>query len=86
MEPRRQRAGQAPSFPPPAGLSRDRLTGQGGRKAEPRDGTDTESVVLPVAFRLGRPKRSCSAPAYRTKLQLAEQLVKDVVTAGRAFE
>jgi hypothetical protein len=37
---------------------------------------------IPVAFRLWRPKRSCSPTDYRTKLQLAEAMVKEVVAAG----
>jgi hypothetical protein len=40
---------------------------------------------IPVAFRLWRPKRSCAPHAYRTRLQLAEELVKEVVAAGLAF-
>ena len=32
---------------------------------------------IPVAFRLWRPKRACAPPAYRTKLQLAEEMLKD---------
>jgi len=41
---------------------------------------------LPVAFRLWRPKRSCSPADYHTKLQLAEQMVKEVVAAGLCCE
>jgi SRSO17 transposase len=41
---------------------------------------------FPVAFRLWRPKRSCSPTDYRTKLRLAEQMVKEVVAAGLTFE
>jgi hypothetical protein len=41
---------------------------------------------IPVAFRLWRPRRSCSKHDYRTKLQLAEQMVKDIITAGLACE
>lgn len=40
---------------------------------------------VPVAFRLWRPKRSCAAADYRTKLQLAEQMVKEVVAGGLPF-
>ena len=36
---------------------------------------------LPVGFRLHRPARSCAKSAYRTKLQLAAQLVQAVVAA-----
>jgi hypothetical protein len=38
---------------------------------------------IPVGFRLWRPKRSCRAGAYRTKLQLVEPLVAAAVAAGR---
>jgi DDE superfamily endonuclease len=41
---------------------------------------------FPVAFRLWRPKRSCSQADYHTKLQLAEQMVKEVVAGGLGFE
>jgi len=37
---------------------------------------------IPVAFRLWRPKRSVAKHDYRTKLQLAEAMLKDVVAAG----
>jgi len=37
---------------------------------------------LPVAFRLWRPKRSIGKRDYRTKLQLAEQMLKEVIAAG----
>jgi hypothetical protein len=37
---------------------------------------------VPVAFRLWRPKRSCSWHAYRTKLRLAEVMLKEVVGWG----
>jgi len=36
---------------------------------------------IPVGFRLWRPKRSCAPRQYRTKLELAEQLVRTVVAA-----
>jgi hypothetical protein len=36
---------------------------------------------IPVGFRLWRPKRSCRASRYRTKLELAEQLVQAVILA-----
>lgn len=36
---------------------------------------------IPVGFRLWRPKRSCRPKRYRTKLELAEQLVQAVVLA-----
>lgn len=35
---------------------------------------------IPVAFRLWRPKRSCSPQRYRTKVQLAQELVTEVLT------
>ena len=41
---------------------------------------------MPVAFRILRPKRSCAKHDYRTKLQLAEQMLKEVIGAGLAFE
>jgi DDE superfamily endonuclease len=37
---------------------------------------------VPVGFRLWRPKRSCRARRYRTKLQLAEPLLETVVLAS----
>jgi SRSO17 transposase len=36
---------------------------------------------IPVGFRLWRPKRSCRAQRYQTKLQLATELVRVVVTS-----
>ncbi len=41
---------------------------------------------IPVGFRLWRPKRSCRKPRYRTKLQLALELVELVVTSGLRVE
>ncbi|MBV9282169.1 MAG: transposase [Chloroflexi bacterium] len=41
---------------------------------------------IPVAFRLWRPKRSCSKAAYRTKLQLAEAMLRDLLAARLAFD
>lgn len=41
---------------------------------------------IPVAFRLLRPKRVCSAAQYRTKLQLAEAMVLDVLAAQVPFD
>lgn len=41
---------------------------------------------IPVAFRLWRPKRSCAKRAYRTKLQLAEQMLKEVLVAQLPFD
>jgi hypothetical protein len=37
---------------------------------------------IPVAFRLWRPKRSCVPHAYRTKLHLAEAMLKEVIGLG----
>jgi hypothetical protein len=37
---------------------------------------------IPVGFRLWRPKRSCAPHRYRTKLELASDLVTAVVAAG----
>ena len=37
---------------------------------------------IPVAFRLWRPKRSCAPHLYRTKLKLAEVMLKEVVGSG----
>lgn len=36
---------------------------------------------IPVGFRLWRPKRSCTKPRYRSKLELAWELVREVVAA-----
>lgn len=41
---------------------------------------------IPVAFRLWRPKGACSKRDYRSKLQLAESMLKDVVTLGLTFQ
>jgi hypothetical protein len=41
---------------------------------------------IPVAFRIWRPKRSCSARHYQTKLQLAEgMLKKEILGSGLPF-
>ena len=40
---------------------------------------------VPVAFRLWRPKRSCAPAAYQTKLQLAAQMLTELVAAGLPF-
>lgn len=37
---------------------------------------------IPVAFRLWRPKRTCAKAAYRTKLQLAAEMLTELVAAG----
>lgn len=41
---------------------------------------------IPIAFRLWRPKRTSTKHTYRTKLQLAEAMLKDVVAEGLRFE
>lgn len=41
---------------------------------------------IPVAFRLLRPKRVCARVHYRTKLQLADTMVQEVLAAGLAFD
>jgi hypothetical protein len=41
---------------------------------------------IPVAFRLWRPKRSCAPGAYQTKLQLAAQLLTELVAARLPFQ
>jgi hypothetical protein len=41
---------------------------------------------IPVAFRLWRPKRSCAPEGYRSKLQLAEAMLKELVTLGLPFQ
>lgn len=41
---------------------------------------------IPVAFRLWRPKRACNLHDYRSKLQLAEAMLKDVVALGLTFQ
>jgi len=41
---------------------------------------------IPVAFRLWRPKEACSKRDYRSKLQLAEGMLKDVVALGLTFQ
>jgi DDE superfamily endonuclease len=40
---------------------------------------------IPVAFRLWRPKRSCAAAAYQTKLQLAAGMLTELVAARLPF-
>ena len=40
---------------------------------------------MPVAFRLWRPKRSCAAHDYRTKPQLVEVMLREVVTSELGF-
>lgn len=41
---------------------------------------------IPVAFRLWRPKKRCAKHDYRTKLQLAEVMLKEVIALGLRFE
>lgn len=48
--------------------------------------TDKMQWRIPVAFRLWRPKRSCSAHRYKTKLQLAEGMLKnEIAGCGLSF-
>jgi len=44
--------------------------------------SDGGSFRIPVAFRLWRPKRSCTPRAYKTKLRLAEVMLKEVIGSG----
>jgi hypothetical protein len=44
--------------------------------------SDSEGFRIPVAFRLWRPKRSCAAHTYKTKLKLSEEMLKEVVGSG----
>jgi DDE superfamily endonuclease len=37
---------------------------------------------IPLAFRLWRPKRSCAAHLYRTKLELAQAMLKELLGSG----
>lgn len=41
---------------------------------------------IPVAFRLRRPKRHCRPRAYRTKLQMAWEMIVEVVQTGLPIE
>lgn len=41
---------------------------------------------VPVNFRLWRPRRACREGRYRTKLQLAEELIREVRAWGLSFE
>ena len=41
---------------------------------------------IPVGFRLWRPKRSCAPGAYQTKLQLAAQMLTELVAARLPFQ
>lgn len=41
---------------------------------------------IPVAFRLRRPKRSVSPADYRTKVQLADEMIVELLTTGLSFE
>jgi SRSO17 transposase len=41
---------------------------------------------IPVAFRLWRPKRRCARGLYLTKLELAEQMLKELVGAELRFD
>ncbi len=42
----------------------------------------TDHWRVPVAFRVWRPKASCSARDYRTKLQLAQEMTIDILPIG----
>jgi hypothetical protein len=42
----------------------------------------TDHWRIPVAFRIWRPKASCSAKDYHTKLQLAQQMITDILPVG----
>jgi hypothetical protein len=44
--------------------------------------SDDRQWRIPVAFRIWRPKRSCSARRYKTKLQLAEGMLKNEILAS----
>ncbi len=41
-----------------------------------------DRLRIPVAFRLWRPKRSCAPHLYRTKLRLAEVMLKEILGSG----
>ena len=41
---------------------------------------------IPVAFRLWRPKKSCAAADYRTKGQLAERMLLEILAEGLPFD
>jgi hypothetical protein len=42
----------------------------------------TDHWRIPVAFRVWRPKKSCSTRDYRTKLQLAQAMIIDILPIG----
>ena len=42
----------------------------------------TDCWRIPVTFRIWRPKASCSARGYRTKLQLAQEMIIDILPIG----
>ena len=44
--------------------------------------SESGRLRIPVAFRLWRPKRSCAPHLYRTKLRLAEVMLKEVLGSG----
>ncbi len=46
----------------------------------------TDCWRIPVAFRIWRPKASCSAKDYHTKLQLAQQMIIDILPVGLPIE
>jgi len=41
---------------------------------------------IPVAFRIQRPKRSCGKRGYQTKLELAWDMLREVVASGLPFQ
>lgn len=43
-------------------------------------------LKIPVAFRLWRPRAKCRAQRYHTKLQLAQQMISEMVTLGLPFD
>jgi len=46
----------------------------------------TDHWRIPIAFRVWRPKASCSARDYRTKLQLAQEMIIDILPLGLPIE
>jgi len=46
----------------------------------------TDRWRIPIAFRIWRPKGSCSARDYRSKLQLAQEMIVDILPLGLPIE
>lgn len=46
----------------------------------------TGTLRIPVGFRLWRPRAKCTGTSYRTKLELAQDLVSSLLQAGLPFE